>query len=84
MIHKLNIENQYGSLGFEDGEWRDIGEITYDTRIRFKYKKANKQTNKKKKIQECLITNLYSDNIIVLLGDCNYSEWTCKNEYLCI
>jgi len=46
-------------------------------------KQTNKQT-KKKKIQECLITNLYSDNIIVLLGDCNYSEWTCKNEYLCI
>ena len=32
--------------------------------------------------QECLITNLHSDNTIVLLGDCNHSIWIYEKDQL--
>jgi len=63
---KVVYSDGNGDWGFEDDQWCGIGEVNINRRIRIKNKKT----------QECLITNLYSDNTIILLGDCNHSEWT--------
>ena len=65
-------EDAKGSYGVEDDYWCGIGEPIYDTNVRIKNKKN----------QECLITNLYSDDSVLLLDDCNHSVWTYKNEML--
>jgi len=69
---KVAYIDQNGAWGYEDGGWCGIGELNYDTKIRIKNQKT----------QEFLITNLYSDNTIVLLVDCNHSECTYQNEQL--
>jgi len=69
---EIKERSALGLLGIEDGERCGIDEPTYDTRIRIKNKKT----------QECLITNLHSDTNVVLMGDCNHSEWIYQNDLL--
>jgi len=59
----VDIDNDGNKWGFEDGNWCGIGEVVHDSRIRIKNRKT----------QECLITNLHSDDTVLLLGDCNHS-----------
>jgi len=46
--------------------------MVYDSSVRIKNRKT----------QQCLITNLHSDDTVVLLGDCNHSIWTYQDEQL--
>ena len=69
---EVQEEDARGSYGIQDDNWCGIGEPIYDTNVRIKNKKT----------QECLITNLHSDDTVLLLGDCNHSIWTYENEML--
>jgi len=69
---EVKYTDELGTWGIEDGQWCGIGEVVYNSKIRIKNKKT----------QECLITNLHSDTNILLMGDCNHSEWTFINDKL--